>query len=78
MDLREIGTSYLRNRKRYNNNPTSGATEPGHPAMSKLGSTVMPPGRRIERQSDARAIAAGSPDARGNVRDPVGTEGTGH
>jgi hypothetical protein len=46
--------------------------------MRILGSTVMPPGRRIERQSDARANASGSPDARGNVSDLAGTEGTGH
>jgi len=46
--------------------------------MRILGSTVMPPGRRIERQSDARANASGSPDARGNVSDLAGTGGTGH
>jgi hypothetical protein len=32
----------------------------------------------FERQSDARANASGSPDARGNVSDLAGTVGTGH
>ena len=69
---------FAEQKKRYNGNQISGCTEPGHPATGILGSTVMPPGRITERQSDARANAAGSPDVRGNVSDPAGTEGTGH
>jgi hypothetical protein len=72
LDLREIGTCFLRNG--HSNNRISGLPELGD---ENQGPTVVSPGRRIERQSDARASAAGSPDARGNGRDHAGTGKTG-